>query len=66
MDFGGWRQARGPWFGLIVLPGRKIGKGEGEMKLGGFRIQRFMSFKRKGEVIRDLDQTFRLMKGTSK
>jgi hypothetical protein len=24
--------ARGPRFGLIVLPGRKIGKGEEEMK----------------------------------
>jgi hypothetical protein len=27
--------ARRPRFGLIVLPGRKIGKGEEEMKLGG-------------------------------
>jgi hypothetical protein len=27
--------ARDPRFGLIMLPGRKIGKGEGEMKLGG-------------------------------
>jgi hypothetical protein len=27
--------ARGPRFGLIVLPGRKIGKDEEEMKLGG-------------------------------